>query len=95
MTVQADLKILRQQLERLQVEVNGRKALGAITVWDGQKTDSVNSIPDDFNGLVVHLEPDASPSVETQTIRKQGVSQNELAAIKEAIVRQQLVDSQT
>ena len=65
MSITADLKLIRQQLERAQVDLDGRKALGAMVVWDEQKQSYVNTVPDDFNGLVVHLTPEVSPPVET------------------------------
>ena len=60
-SVAAQLKDLRQQLEKLQVEVAGRQTIGAMVIWDEQNDSSVNQIPDDFSGLIVHLTPEASP----------------------------------
>lgn len=60
-SIAADLKQLRQQVEKLQVEVAGRKAIGAMVVWDEQNQSYVNQIGDDFSGLVIHLTPEPSP----------------------------------
>lgn len=77
----ADLRQLRLQVERLQVEVAGQKAISAMVVWDGQNESSVNQIPDDFSGLIVHLTPEMSPQVGTV----KSISQNELQDLKKQI----------
>ena len=58
MVSKTEITKLREAVQRLQVEVNGRKAISAMVVWDGQNESSVNSIPDEFSGLVVHLTPE-------------------------------------
>jgi len=86
-SVAAQLKDLRQQVERLQIEVAGRQSIGAMVVWDEQNESSVNQERNpnsgDFQGLVVHLTPEPSPLGGTVD----GVSQTELAALKADIVR--------
>ena len=77
----ADLKALRQQVEKLQVEVAGRQALGAMVIWDGQNESSVNQIPENFSGLVVHLTPEVSPQEGTVD----GLSNVEFEALKEQL----------
>lgn len=85
MSITSELKALRQQVERLQVEVAGRQALGAVVITDDQNQSSVDSevtrIREDFSGLVVHLTPEPSPSEGTV-----GLSQNEFAILKQEIV---------
>ena len=77
-SVTSDLKLLRQQVESLQAEVAGRKAIGAMVVWDKQNDDSVNQkeelVEESFNGLIVHLslEPD-------------GLAHNEFIKLREEI----------
>ena len=46
MVSRTELTKLREQVQRLQVEVNGRKAISAMVVWDGQNESSVNPIPE-------------------------------------------------
>ena len=82
-SVAAQLKELRQQVEKLQVEVAGRQSIGAMAVWDGQNESSVNQIGETFSGLVVHLTPELSPQAGTV----KGISQNEFTALKADIVR--------
>ena len=93
-SVAAQLRELRLQVEKLQVEVKGRQEISAMVVWDGQKQSSVNSETsrqqEDFSGLVVHLTPEVSAPVETLDEAKSetsGLDQNEFNALKEAIVR--------
>ena len=90
--VAADLKALRQQVEKLQIEVAGRQNLQAMVIWDGQNESSVNQetsrIREDFSGLVVHLTPELSASNRTV----EGVSNLEFEALKAEIVR--ALDSQ-
>lgn len=82
-SVAAQLKDLRQQLEKLQVEVAGRQSIGAMVVWDEQNESSVNQISETFSGLIVHLTPELSPLAGTVD----GVPQNEFTALKADIVR--------
>lgn len=81
----SDLKLLRQQVEKLQVEVAGRKSIGSIVVWDEQNQSSVNQETsrrqEDFNGLVIHLTHELSPLEGTV----KGLNQNEFEALKEQI----------
>lgn len=53
-SVTADLRQLRQQVERLQQEVEGRQTLAAEVVW----TEDPDCVPSSWSGLVVHLTPD-------------------------------------
>lgn len=86
-SITADLKLIRQQVERAQVEVAGRQSIGAMVVWDEQNQSSVNSESsrrqEDFNGLIVHLTPDLSPAVGTTD----GVSQTEFERIRQQLAR--------
>ena len=86
-SVAADLKALRQQVEKLQIEVAGRQNLQALVIWDGQNESSVNQessrIREDFSGLVVHLTPELSASKGTVD----GVSNLEFEELKAEIVR--------
>ena len=79
-----DLKWIRQQLEAAQVEVAGRQTIGAMVIWDEQNESSVNQIPDDFSGLIVHLTPEMSPQVGTEI----GISQTEFEALKADLRRE-------
>ena len=97
-SVHAQLKELRQKVAALQVEVSGRRHISSMVVWDQQNEPSVNSIYDDFSGLVVHLTPDLSPLEGTRISQSSsnetaGVSHNEFKAIKQQIVRS--LDSST
>lgn len=42
MSITAELKQLRQQVEKLQVEVNGRQSINSRIIWDQQNEPSVN-----------------------------------------------------
>ena len=83
----ADLKSLRLQVERLQVEVSGRQSLDAVVIWDGQNEDYVNQktsrMQEDWNGLVVHLTPELSSSKGTVD----GLNRVEFEELKQQIVR--------
>jgi hypothetical protein len=91
-SVTSDLKLLRQQVESLQAEVAGRKAIGAMIVWDQQNESSVNqnNYPNlgTFNGLIVHLTPELSPQGGTG-----GLGQNEFNDLKQQI--RDSLDAQT
>jgi hypothetical protein len=93
MTLKTELKELRRQVERLQVEVNGRESISSMVLWEEQNGSYVNDVPDSFNGLVVHLTHEPSPVVETPNNANEGLSQNEFEELKKAIARSQLVDS--
>jgi hypothetical protein len=83
-SVAAQLKELRQQVEKLQVEVAGRQSIGAMVVWDGQNESSVHGkYPNsgDFQGLVIHLTPELSPLAGTAA----GIGQNALNELKAQI----------
>jgi hypothetical protein len=86
-SVATELRDLRQQVERLQIEVAGRQSIGVMVVWDGQNESSVNqeNFPPagTFNGLVVHLTGEPSP-LEGTVI---GLSQNEFEALKQQLSR--------
>lgn len=86
MSVVSDLKALRLQVEKLQVEVAGRKAISSMVVWDEQNQSSVDSettrIREDFNGLIVHLTPEPSP--QEGTVKR--LSQNEYETLKQQIL---------
>ena len=64
MAISTDLKQLRLQVEKLQVEVDGRRRIGSRVVWDQQNEPSVNSktsrMQEEFSGLIVHLTPEMS-----------------------------------
>ena len=76
------LRELRQTLEKLQLEIAGRRSLQSMVVWDIQNLCYVNDeeplIDPDFHGLVIHLSPDPQAS-------GSGVSAAELEAIKERL----------
>ena len=83
-SVTAQLKELRQQVEKLQVEVAGRQSIGAMVVWDEQNESSVNQENPNsgaFQGLVVHLTPE--PSLQEGTVV--GIGQNALNELKAQI----------
>lgn len=85
-----DLKWIRQKAEYAQAEVAGRQSLGSMVIWDGQNESSVDSeasrLREDFSGLVVHLTPDLSPGVGTESDRDDGLDQNDFSALKAEIV---------
>jgi hypothetical protein len=85
-SVAAQLKDLRQQVEKLQIEVAGRQSIGAMVVWDEQNESSVNQVPAEFCGLVVHLTPALSPQVGTVDVI--GLNQNEFTALKKQLARE-------
>ena len=68
-SIAAELKTLRKQVEQLRVEAVGRKRLSSMTIWEGQNRDSVNQIPKQFNGLVIHLTNDASNTRENEIFK--------------------------
>lgn len=84
-SIAAELKTLRQQVEKLQVEVAGRESLGSMVVWDEQNQSSVNQISDSFSGLVIHLTHEPSPLAGTESSQSIGLSQNEFDQLKEAL----------
>ena len=86
MNLKTELRELRKQVERLQVEVNGRESISAMVVWDGHNGDYVSPVPNDFSGLVVHLTPDMSPAVGTNY--GEGISENEFTQLKEQLRRE-------
>lgn len=83
-SVTSDLKLLRQQVESLQAEVAGRKAIGAMIVWDKQNDDSVNQqkelIGESFNGLIVHLSPEPDGLAHNEFIKLREEIRDSLAA---------------
>ena len=84
-SVATELRDLRQQVERLQIEVAGRQSIGVMVVWDGQNESSVNqeNFPQagTFDGLIVHLTVEPSPPQGTVV----GISQNEFEALKQQL----------
>ena len=80
----ADLKWIRQQVERAQAEAAGRLKLGAITRWE-QKEDYVNQFSEDFTGLVVHLTIDDPIAGDTFNGKK-NMSQTEYDELKRQIL---------
>ena len=84
MSITAELKQLRQQVEKLQVEVNGRQSISSRIVWDQQNESSVNQETsrrqEEFNGLIIHLTPEMSPHDGTKWM-----SQNEFEKLKAQI----------
>jgi len=90
-SVTAQLKDLRQQLEKLQAEVAGRQSISAMVVWDGQNESSVNQENPNsgaFQGLVIHLTPE--PSLQEGTVA--GLDQNAFNELK-AQIRESLAAS--
>jgi len=81
----AELKTLRLQIEQLQAEAVGRKRLSSMATWDGQKQDSVNQIPEDFSGLIVHLTDDVPSTGDTASVNK-SMDQNEFNELKKQIL---------
>lgn len=73
-SISTQLRELRQQVEKLQVEVAGQKSIGSIVVWDGQNESSVNqeslTKAEQFNGLIVQLTSERSPL--EVTVNKRG-----------------------
>ena len=84
-SVDAELKTIRQQVERLQAEAVGRKQLSSTTVWEEQNNDYVNQIPERFNGLIIHLTTEVSLSTGTAKCQK-GMSQNEFKELRKQII---------
>ena len=93
MTLATDIKALRQQIEKLQVEVGGRQHISSMVVWDQQNQSSVygetSRIREDFSGLVIHLTKDASPVEGTKSAS--GLSQNEFNALKQKLLDEQSI----
>jgi len=93
-SIAAELKTLRQQVEKLQVEVAGRESLGSMVVWDEQNQSYVNQkgtqVREDFSGLIVHLTSDLSPLVGTEEIDNvdRRLSQNEFEELRLQIIRE-------
>ena len=87
MSVTSDLKQLREQVLKLQVEVNGRKSIGSKIVWDELKQSSVNQKTsrrqEEFSGLIVHLTPEISQPEGTV-----GMDQNDFEKMKAEILGQ-------
>ena len=91
-SVSAQLKELRQQVERLQVEVAGQLSINSLVVWEEQNKASVNqtdaTLADSFTGLVIHLTPDLSPPVGTiEDEQSVGLSENDFRRLKQDIER--------
>ena len=84
-SITAELKTLRLQIEQLQAEAVGRKRLSSMATWDGQNRDSVNQIPETFSGLIVHLTDDVPSSGDTVNVKK-GMDQNEFDELKKQIL---------
>lgn len=91
-SITAELKTLRQQVERLQAEAAGRKQLSSVITWNEQNADSVNTVSENFSGLVVHLTPDVPGNGDT-TEGQKNLSQNEFNELKKQILG--TLDSQT
>ncbi len=81
----SELKQLRLKVENLEVEVAGQKSIGSIVVWDGQNKDYVNQISEQFNGLIIHLTTEVSPSTGAAKCQK-GMSQNEFKELRRQII---------
>ena len=85
MAISTDLKQLRLQVEKLQVEVDGRQRIGSYMIWDEQNESSVNQETsrkqEEFSGLIVHLTPEMSPPNETVEM-----DQNEFEKMKATIL---------
>ena len=72
----ADLKLLRLEVEKLQVEVAGRQSISAMVIWDGQNESSVNQeVSEIFSGLIIHLTPESTSAgltnLEFEQLRKE------------------------
>ena len=80
-SISVELKTIRQQVERLQAEAVGRKQLSSTTVWEEQNNDYVNQISERFNGLIIHLTTEVSPSAGTTNDQKR-MSQNEFEELR-------------
>lgn len=84
MSITAELKQLRQQVEKLQVELNGRQSISSCITWDEQNESSVNQETsrrqEEFNGLIIHLTPEMSQPKGTKWM-----SQNEFEKMKAEI----------
>ena len=91
MAISTDLKQLRQQVEKLQVEVDGRRRVGSMVIWDEQNRSSVNEktsrMQEEFSGLVVHLTPETHSHFASM-----GLGQTEFEKLK-AEIREQLDQS--
>ena len=85
MVSRTELTKLREAVQRLQVEVNGRKAISAMVVWDGQNESSVNPIPDEFSGLVVHLTPEPSQLDGTVRNKPEALTSLEFEELKQEL----------
>ena len=87
MAISTDLKQLRQQVQKLQIEVDGRRRVGSCVIWDQQNCSSVNSEisrrQEEFSGLVVHLTSEVSPPEGTVEM-----DQNEFEKLKAEILGQ-------
>ena len=87
----ADLKLLRLEVEKLQVEVAGRQSISAMVIWDGQNESSVNDElnPNSgtFSGLVIHLTPEPSTQERTVNCQEEGLTNLEFKQLREEIVR--------
>ena len=84
-SINAELKTIRLQVERLQAEAAGRKQLASMTIWEEQNNDYVNQISERFNGLIIHLTTEVSPSAGTAKCQK-GMSQNEFKELRRQII---------
>ena len=84
-SISVELKTIRQQVERLQAEAAGRKQLASMTVWEEHNNDYVNQISERFNGLIIHLTTEVSPSTGTAKCQK-GMSQNEFKELRKQII---------
>jgi hypothetical protein len=91
-SVATELRDLRQQVEKLQIEVAGRQSIGVMVVWDGQNESSVNqeNFPNagTFNGLVVHLTNEPSPLEGTPGATSAGISEDAYVALKARLLRE-------
>ena len=74
MSITTELKQLRQQVEKLQIEVNGRQSISSRIVWDPQNESSVNQETsrrqEEFNGLIIHLTPETSRKCATKSMSR-------------------------
>ena len=84
-SISVELKTIRQQVERLQAEAIGRKQLSSTTIWEEQNNDYVNQISERFNGLIIHLTTEVSPSAGTNNEQKR-MSQNEFEELRKQII---------
>ena len=89
-SVAVQMKELRQQVERLQVEVAGQLSINSMVVWEEENKSSVNqtdaTLADTFTGLVIHLKPYIFPTIgTTEDGQSGGLSENNFRRLKQDV----------